>query len=671
MKLVNYENKYIKYKNKYLEIKNIIQKGGIDCKDDRVFKNILGTCWMIVIQMMLCFGDATKNDLEKELNRINKDNIDDYIKQLIELKRCELESFFPSAYLQIANREKYLFDLLKAFITRYSAKLDNLLTIKPEYTKDETNKDRCERVINSNFKKLFPYYPHVSQIGGDLIEQFYLANILGIFFLQNKIYFQNHTRENYKNIIFDPTQDIGIIVFIENHGCCCFVCGSKYKFYNDNEKNINDCEWINLLLRLEPNEDLFVIPNGIVKLDRKEYFDNIDRYKNYKRIQYLTVVSKRAFADNFDKQISMFFNGNYEINDFFLLYKIGYIYYDKQDKNKTLKYLEKSANYGFYYAQYLLGLIYESDDNLKKHYFKLAFDNGSIQAALKLGNIYYEENNYEDAVKYFKTALNINSTKKKAAEWLFNIYYSIYKNYRLAMNYKSMYLYIEATIELNNIKNDTKLKDLADEGFVDLQFEVGEIYLTKDNKQKAISYLIKATEKETNDIETSNIAALAAIKLVEIYEKIGVYENIVKYLEIAIEKGTNDIAALAALKLGEIYEKEGNHKDAVKYLEIAIQEPSTKVTAASILFPIYYKIYKNYRLSMVYRSILLGPTDKQLKALEDFTKLKELADKGFVDLQFEVGIKYIEDGKIIDGECYIELSAQAGYEKAINYFNQK
>ena len=59
MKLVNYENKYIKYKNKYLEIKNIIQKGGIDCKDNRVFKNILGTCWMIVIQMMLCFGDGS------------------------------------------------------------------------------------------------------------------------------------------------------------------------------------------------------------------------------------------------------------------------------------------------------------------------------------------------------------------------------------------------------------------------------------------------------------------------------------------------------------------------------------------------------------------------------------------------------------------------------------
>jgi len=40
MKLGNYKDKYIKY----LEVKNINQKGGIDCINDRVFKNILGTC---------------------------------------------------------------------------------------------------------------------------------------------------------------------------------------------------------------------------------------------------------------------------------------------------------------------------------------------------------------------------------------------------------------------------------------------------------------------------------------------------------------------------------------------------------------------------------------------------------------------------------------------------
>jgi hypothetical protein len=41
MKLSKYEYKYIKYKSKYLENKNIIQKGGMDCKNDRTFKNIV------------------------------------------------------------------------------------------------------------------------------------------------------------------------------------------------------------------------------------------------------------------------------------------------------------------------------------------------------------------------------------------------------------------------------------------------------------------------------------------------------------------------------------------------------------------------------------------------------------------------------------------------------
>ena len=47
------------------------QKGGMDCVNDRVFKNILGTCWMISIQMMMCFGDATKDQIERELVQPN------------------------------------------------------------------------------------------------------------------------------------------------------------------------------------------------------------------------------------------------------------------------------------------------------------------------------------------------------------------------------------------------------------------------------------------------------------------------------------------------------------------------------------------------------------------------------------------------------------------------
>ena len=83
MKLINYKDKYIKYKNKYLEIKNIIQKGGIDCNNYRVFKNILGTCWMVDILMMICFGDATKYDIESML-KIIKDDVEKLIKSKIE-----------------------------------------------------------------------------------------------------------------------------------------------------------------------------------------------------------------------------------------------------------------------------------------------------------------------------------------------------------------------------------------------------------------------------------------------------------------------------------------------------------------------------------------------------------------------------------------------------------
>ena len=52
----------------------IKQKGGMNCVNERVFKNILGTCWMIAIQMMMCFGDATKDQIERELAQPNTTN---------------------------------------------------------------------------------------------------------------------------------------------------------------------------------------------------------------------------------------------------------------------------------------------------------------------------------------------------------------------------------------------------------------------------------------------------------------------------------------------------------------------------------------------------------------------------------------------------------------------
>jgi len=58
-----YLDKYLKYKNKYIYLKKI-QKGGLGCDNEVVYRNILGTCWMIAIQMIFSFSDVTRDILE-------------------------------------------------------------------------------------------------------------------------------------------------------------------------------------------------------------------------------------------------------------------------------------------------------------------------------------------------------------------------------------------------------------------------------------------------------------------------------------------------------------------------------------------------------------------------------------------------------------------------------
>lgn len=523
----------------------------MDCKNNRAYKNILGTCWAIAIQMMICFGDSTKDELESVLNHINIDNIDNFIKQLIELKRDELERFFPLDYIKIENREELLFNILKAFITRYLAKLGKSLIEKPSKINDEINNDRCERVMNLNFKKLFSYYSNLKMYGGDLIEQFYFANILSIFFLQNKIFFKNYTRKNYRDMIFDSIQDIGIIIKIESHICCCFICEGVYKFYNDHDRIIYDCDWINLLSTLEPNEDLFLVKfevtKKLVKLDRKEYFNNLEKYDNYKRVQYISVISKKALEGNINNQIYNFLSNNFtdKINDFILLHEIGIKFYNKKNYSKTLIYLLESAEQEFYQSQNFIGEMYDNgvngiidiDKHKAKEYFEIAFNNGSIEASNNFGKI-YQKDNQDLAIKYFV-------------------------------------------------------------------FYIDNIY--KENKERCY----------------------------------------------------------VALKLGYIYEKNGKYQNAVKYFEIAKE----KIKGLVVTRQLYYIYYNNLK---IYRKAIENISNKseyesKNEELKDFNKLKELADKGFVDLQLEVGKKYLKEDNIEEGIRYIESAIEQNYEEAIDF----
>jgi hypothetical protein len=399
MLYMDYKNKYIKYKQKYLELK---QKGGMNCVNERVFRNLLNTCWMIAIQMMMCFGDATKDQIERELAQSNL-NI-----ELISILDKELQKILPSNYsnLQTDKRIDYLYILLDAFIKRYIAKVERHF---PILIKPEENLYRCERIISNAYKLLFQNLIDIKKDGGIILDYYFFANILSTFFLKQEIYFSSYTRKMFNQIKFNNEKDIGIQISIKKHSCCFFVCGDVPKFYNDNDKKIYNCNFKELLTNLKDDEDLFVIPTGVVALNRYEYFNNIERFNNYDKIQSLTIVSKNNFENNFNQEIKLFFNNDYDkINNFHLLYKIGKKFYDEEKYDEAFTFFNKGEKYEYFPTMFLLGEIYSKKDLDKAiEYYQKALDNGFNGAARILVDIYIRKREYEKAEKFLKFAVYI------------------------------------------------------------------------------------------------------------------------------------------------------------------------------------------------------------------------------------------------------------------------
>jgi hypothetical protein len=361
----------------------IKQKGGMNCVNERVFKNILETCWMISIQTMMCFGDATKEQFERELAQPNTS-----IESIINLDE-KLQKFLPSKYIELETRKRieFLFILLNAFIKRYIAKIERHIPILDNPKK---NPNRCELLIQESYFSLFQNLK-IDESGGTIVDNYFFANLLSIFFLKQEIYFSMHTRKMFNQIRFNNQINIGIIIKINEHACCFFVCKGEPKFYNDNDKKIYDLDFMYLLRNLKDDEDLFVIPNQVVALKRNEYSKNIKKYFNYKKIQVLTVVSKNNFGNNFNQEINLFFNEEYdELKNFYLLFEIGKKLMSYDNDEEAFKFLKKESNSEFHATMFLLGTYYyrKHDINTAIDYYQKSFDNGYNRAAELLAELY-------------------------------------------------------------------------------------------------------------------------------------------------------------------------------------------------------------------------------------------------------------------------------------------
>jgi TPR repeat protein len=663
-------NKYLKYKNKYIKIKNV-QKGGLNCDNELVFKNTIGTCWMVAIQNMLVFGDNTKNFLEEILNNISKKQIYD-IKEII----CEKKYFIDKQIQDVKNNSNlnnilptnifdldkidYLKKILNSFIDRYYSKIFKIKNNEqPDISSIEYKQGRCEMLINQNFKKLFEEYSNdIDEPGGDLVEQYLFINILSIFLLNYKVSFINYYKDNYKDINYNNSNFLGIIIHIEKHACCFFICNNLPKYYNDNNKITYDCDWIALLK--ETDKDLYIINHKYIE-ELKKYvialtkdeFENYSDFYKIEKIIYLTVVTKNKNCD-LDQQMNIILykkeNDFNKISDSLFLFYIGLDYDIGSHKickniDKAIEFYNKSIKYGYNEAIYNLGIIYEEDKKNIELAIKLYTEaalNGKIKSMIKLANIYHKNEKYKNInyANYWYTKL-LKYEEDTAQFYFANKYETGDDN---SQNFcEAIYLYTKL---LKKYKNDDVI-----------QYKLGINYYNLGNYTEALIWLKKAGE---NNID-------AQLKLAQIYKE-GIdnynysdYNEAIKWYKKAVDKGNTD----ALTNIGLIYEELSNiDPDNIKNKKLAF-EYYNKAACLNDRNAQYYlsKMYKNGKYV-------------EKNKIEAIKWLKQSGKNGNNDASYELGIYYINKDNDDEGIEWLTLAAinkhvNSQYKLGIYSYNKK
>jgi TPR repeat protein len=399
---------------------------------------------------------------------------------------------------------------------------------------------------------------------------------------------------------------------------------------------------------------MFLHENDVTKDDiaKNLYEIYYNYYKNYKlalkyKLIYLEVEAIRELKklEDFNEKKILADKGFFDLQ-----FDIGNVYLEKKDITNAILYfnlafISKQYNLAAK-AAYELGKIYQKKDIKKAidYYLHASISKQktiSALASLELGQIYFDKGDLFQAIFYLENVIekkNINALTIKAALKLSEIYIK----------------------KREEIKAIHYLKLSAEKGSAESAIKLSEILIKRSEENEAIHYLKIAVDKGSADI-----AAETALKLSEILIKKKEDNEAILYLKIATEKGTPDntsIKALekgttdkiskVALKLGGIYKENKNFKDAVKYLKIAIELKKDNDEAALLLYKIYINDYRNYRLAWHYKLMIVPTYKKKIEKLEDFCELKNLANKGFFDLQYEVGNKYLNEGNEIEALKY-------------------
>ncbi|MCI5901611.1 MAG: serine/threonine-protein kinase [Blautia sp.] len=244
-------------------------------------------------------------------------------------------------------------------------------------------------------------------------------------------------------------------------------------------------------------------------------------------------------------------------------YSLGQTYYGESDYKEAVKWYEKASDAGNVDAQYQLGNCYcegtgvEQNTEIAIEWYEKAADEGNEDArnslseiCYSLGNIYYDETDYEKAVELYKKASDagnvdaqyqlgncycegtgVEQNTETAIEW--------YEKAADEGNEDARNSLSEICYSLGNIYYDETdyekavelFKKAAEAGNAEAQYQLGNYYYDEEDYNEAVKWYEKAAEYE-------NVQAQYMVGSINFYN--GNYEKAIEWYEKAAEYGLAD-----------------------------------------------------------------------------------------------------------------------------------
>lgn len=244
----------------------------------------------------------------------------------------------------------------------------------------------------------------------------------------------------------------------------------------------------------------------------------------------------------------------------------------------------------------------------------LDIDPYSTQYWFELGRVYYCTDEFNKALEAYEFALTIDDLHKSSILMSAHCYFKL-ENYQKACNYYEKYDLLVPNSKMNI-------------------FFIGLSYFNLKEYEKAIEKLKDATElSEELPVEAIEIYDYIAMS----YDKLGNFEEAIKYIDIAIDK--NSLVADLYISKGKIYLNHDNEEQAQIWFNQAIEldkeNPETLLEIGSVYFDSkYYELALEYFLQVnqyapgfqnIY--ILTAYTYAALKNVDEFNNYFSKASK--------------------------------------------